>query len=431
MRNRILKTADPVILWTGLFLAAYLLFPGRYGYAGISREKTLLFCGLMALLLILWAVLLIRDLKNKSLRPLTAPQIAALVYLLCTVLSAAFSSFGRIAWYNRAAHEGAVTVGLYVLLFLILSRRGRPTKGLFLVLCAAAAAFCLLCLLQALGRNPLRLYPAGTNYYDGNGVKYKSAYAGTVGNVDLVSALLAMAVPILLACMRGLPLKRTWPVLLLAAACLGILLWLRVLCGLVGLAMGGAVCLAVLCSGKTRKWLLVIYALLAAGGIALLWFLDPPVQFLHELHELLHGRAEDSFGSGRIFIWRQMLRRVPDRLFFGVGPDMARFSGLAPFVRLDGSGAVAATANVTDAHCLPLQILYCQGLPALLSWLCLVGTVLFRWIRNREDRAAACLGCGLVCFLCAMLFCFSSIIIMPFFWLVLGLLDAAAAKTQT
>ena len=237
-----------------------------------------------------------------------------------------------------------------------------------------------------------------------------------------------MAVPILLASARKRPIKQSWPSLLLAAVCLGIMLWLRVLCGLVGLLLGAVVCLLVFCGRKGRRLLLPICAALLMAALAALWFLDLPIQPLHELHEILHGRVEDSFGSGRIYIWRQILQRIPDRLLFGVGPDMARFSGLAPFVRYDRAGGVAATAAITDAHCFPLQILYCQGLPALLSFLALVALVLTHWVRGRSRPATAALGCGIVCFLGAMLFCFSSIIIMPFFWLALGLLEADSQR---
>ena len=103
--------------------------------------------------------------------------------------------------------------------------------------------------------------------------------------------------------------------------------------------------------------------------------------------------------------------------------------GDAATKKLNAQG-VAVKTNLTDAHSYPLQILYCQGLPALLSWLGAVGFTLSHWVKYRRDRAAAILGGGLACFLCAMLFCLSSVIIMPFFWLALGLLDAAAAKAQ-
>ena len=37
--------------------------------------------------------------------------------------------------------------------------------------------------------------------------------------------------------------------------------------------------------------------------------------------EGLHGRLEDSFGSGRIYIWKKTAALVPEHLWFGGGPD--------------------------------------------------------------------------------------------------------------
>ncbi len=418
----------------GGFIVIYLLSvnlpgsDGKAGYSGLSPMKTTLFYVLAGCVLLYGLVRLCLELRQSKrsgtrLRPLTASQWTALAFLACTLLSAACSPYQEKVWYNETSHEAALTVSLYVLFFLAVSRWGRATKRLWLVFLWTMVPFCLLCLLQVLGENPLGLYPQGMNYYD-NGEKYKGAYAATLGNVDIVSAFLALAIPLIVLPTLGAKLRKSWPCWVLALVCLGLLVWLQVLCGLVGLAMGAAVCLLVLCPAKLRKWVLLSYGVLAAAGLALLWFWDPPYKFLHELHEMLHGRFEDSFGTGRIYIWRQMLERIPERLWVGIGPDAVRFSGLSPFVRYDEAGKIVARATITDAHCYPLHILYCQGLPALLSWLATVGLVLTRWVKNRADRASAALGGGLVCFLSAMLFCFSSVIVMPFFWLTLGLIEA-------
>ena len=416
-------------IWTGLFVAFYLLFPGGKGYREISSAKTWTFYVLAALLVGLGVWRLAEEFRSRKHRPLTATQWAALAFLVFTLLSAACSPYPDQAWYNESAHEAALTVGLYVLLFLIVSRWGKPTERLFRVLFWALVPFCLLSLLQAGGENPFGLYPGNLNYYDGHQVKYNGAYVGTIGNVDFVSAFLALVTPMLVLHTRGQKPREAWPCWLLAVACLGIAIWIRVLCGLVGLALGGAICLAVLCPDRYRKWVFLTIGGSALVGLTVLWLFDLPVKFLHELHELLHGRVEDSFGSGRFYIWRQMLERVPDRLLLGIGPDATRFSGLAPFIRYE-NGMEVARASITDAHCLPLNILYCQGLPALLSWLALVSLTLVRWFKARANRAIQILGAGLICFLCAMLFCPSSVIIMPFFWLTMALIEAEVASDR-
>ena len=83
-----------------------------------------------------------------------------------------------------------------------------------------------------------------------------------------------------------------------------------------------------------------------------------------------------------------------------------------------------ARAYLTNAHSLPLQILYCTGLLSLLAWLGMVGSVLVPWaLRKNKSRASAAIGAGIICFLTNMLFCITSVIIMPFFWCFLGLLN--------
>ena len=432
MKQRILaflRKPDLFEVWTALFLALYLLFPGFRGYADISGAKTKLFYLLVGLLGLLALAFFVRDLRDRKYRPLTAAQIAALAFLGFSVLSAALSPIKTgNPWYSSASREGAVTLALYVFLFLAVSRRGRTTERLYGVLFWSLLPFCLLCLVQLLGKNPLWLYPQGMNYGDGWGVRYKGAYVGTIGNVDLVSAFLALVIPVLILHALGKRPGKALPDLLLAALCLAVLFWIRVLCGPVGLLLGGAVCLIVLCPDRTRRWVALSLAAAALTALAVLWFFDLPVGLLHELHELLHGRWEDSFGTGRFYIWRQILSRIPERLWLGVGPDLTRCAGLTPFYRLSETGALLDTAAITDAHCYPLQVLFCQGLPALLSWLCLVGVNLTHWIRARRDPAVSALGAGLVCFLCAMLFCISSIIVMPFCWLTMGLLEARYAQ---
>ena len=311
-----------------------------------------------------------------------------------------------------------------------MSRWAKPTKTVLLCFSAALAIFCLICVLQLAGGNPLGLYPEGHVFRD---ELVHRSFIGTMGNVDLVSSFLCLAVPMLAiyaAKRRG---AGRYSAAALAVLCFALMLLIRVLCGPVGLLAGGWVCLLLLPDWKpqTRRFLLLGTAALAFLAVAALWVWDPSATLLHELHELLHGRVSDKFGTGRFYIWRQMLERLPRQLWFGTGPDSVRLTGLEPFRRHDEAGNYTAVAAITDAHCLPLQILYCQGVFALLSWLALMGIELRQWIRSRKELAVAVLGGGIVCFLIAMLFCFSSVILMPFFWVALGLLEAACRNKKT
>lgn len=437
-----------VDLWVVCFLPVYLLLCGKEGFYTVSGFKTALFYGFTAVLAGWYLVKLGLKLRRartqnrisllavllSSGRPSPA-RIAAYCYFAFTLLSAAASPYGKEAWYSSTCHEQALTQGCYILVFCAVSRWARPRKLHLYVLLAAALAYCAVIVLQQLGKNPMGLYPDGMDYYSIQ-IRPEYLFLGTTGNGDLVSALLSLMAALCLS--TALCAKGTHPILrlaafLLAGLCLYELARIDVLCGMVGTALGLLLSLFVLLRVRRSMKTAGLLAAAAAGSGGL-WYLycNPTgIGFFREIHSILHGNLSDSFGSGRIYIWRQMLRRIPDRLWLGVGPDAVRRSGLSPFRRYNARGELVAGATITDAHCLPLQILYTQGVFALLSWLALLGLVLYPWFR-RKNRTPAMeiLGAGLICFLLTMLFCFSSVIIMPFFWVALGLLAGEAERIR-
>ena len=268
-------------LLIGLFLSVYLLMiplpvaSRKAGYGRISGLKTECLYVLVGLILLFALICFVRECVNarktgQRLRPMTGTQLAALGFLLCTLASAVLSPYGDKVWVDSVAHETALTVVLYVLFFLAVSRWGRATRRLRNLLFWTMAAFCLLCLLQMLGKNPFGLYPKDMSFYDGYDVQYRGAYVGTVGNVDLASAFLALVIPILAVSSLKKPLRTVWQFWLLTAFCVGILIWLRVLCGLVGLLFGAAVSLVVLAPAQKRKWVLLGFGVLALLGIVVL-----------------------------------------------------------------------------------------------------------------------------------------------------------------
>ena len=87
--------------------------------------------------------------------------------------------------------DGLLTAALYAAVFLLLARHLRPDRRLLYAAAASAALCGLLVLVQLTGRNPLWLYPAGLNYFDGD-VAYSGFYAGAAGNIDFTAFLLAL-----------------------------------------------------------------------------------------------------------------------------------------------------------------------------------------------------------------------------------------------
>lgn len=118
------------------------------------------------------------------------------------------------------------------------------------------------------------------------------------------------------------------------------------------------------------------------AGLAAVYAIPFPAGTAGEVHAMLHGRAEASFGSGWLRIWQEVLRLIGERPLLGGGPDtlVARMS--FTFTRYSEEvGRVIET--VTDAaHNECLNIAVNQGLPALGAYLALLGTLLAAGVRR-------------------------------------------------
>ena len=145
-----------------------------------------------------------------------------------------------------------------------------------------------------------------------------------------------------------------------------------------------------------------ILAALAAGA-AVIWNYSGGSGTLYEAHELLHGRAQDTFGSGRVYIWRQCLDVFVQRPILGGGPDTLGLRGIPDFTRYDSATGKLFTASIDAAHNEYLNILVNQGVLGLAAYLGALICAAAAWYRRPEDAFAAVGGAG-VLFYCVQAF---------------------------
>lgn len=406
-----------------LMLTVFPLWCGLGGYRSIVDAKYplfLLLCGLYA------AAMLLLTLR-------TAPAPAALwrgaswtqrfiaVYLLFTWLSALLSPYFPETLVGVSRHEGALTITLYCLCFLFVSVYGRAERGMLCALGATVLFFCTVCALQLFGYNPLSLYPVGSTYFDANAT-YPGTYLGTIGNVDLVAAFLCLVIPIFWVTLLLSRDKRRWWLLLPLSAAVYVLLKMWVLAGIVGVFGGALLALPMLCTNaRSRRRTALALGIGFTGALFVLWRFDFGGT-LHELHELLHGNFDGSFGSGRIHIWRSVLREIPSHLWLGTGPDTMLRASLPPFERFDAVRGVTVVAQIDVAHNEFLNILFHQGIFALLAYLGVLLSASVRCLCSRSTAAAA-LGTTVLCWCVQAVFGFSMFLTTPLFFLALALLD--------
>jgi putative inorganic carbon (HCO3(-)) transporter len=425
-----------------LMASAYLLWPGWEGYAAITAHKWRLFLvlcgGFCALNLLLPLELSLvgggrLTPPGRVFRELHPAMLLLLAYLLWSLVSALLSPWRSTAlWGSPQRHEGLLTAALYVLCCCFVSRRGRADARLLGAFAAAAGLCAALALWQLAGGNPLGLYPAGMGYRDAF-VKYAGAFLGTLGNEDLFAAVMSLAAPVLwVSILRGKGRLR-FLLLLPLALCLAAMVWSRVWAGIAALLGSTLLALPVVLPAgkKARLAVLLLVLVLLAAGLAGVYLLGGRLGgAFHEASELLHGRAQDSFGSGRLKIWRELAPLIGDRPLLGGGPDTLALRNDIFFERFSPELGTYIRTGVDAAHNEYYHILLCQGIPGLLLYLASLGCALALWIRRSpESSAAAILGAGVLGYCIQAFFSISSMISAPFFWLALGLLLAEGKRS--
>jgi len=90
------------------------------------------------------------------------------------------------------------------------------------------------------------------------------------------------------------------------------------------------------------------------------------------------------------------------------------------------------TRSIDVAHNEPLNILFHQGIFALIFYTGFIISTLTVWFRNRDDYVILALGIGFISYLVQSLFTFSMCLTAPYFWicagLIIGLSDISIEK---
>ena len=143
----------------------------------------------------------------------------------------------------------------------------------------------------------------------------------------------------------------------------------------------------------------------------------------------MHGRWEDSYGSGRIYIWRNVLPLVQERPLLGGGADTLGLRTDAAFERYDEALGITIRSAVDTAHNEYLNILINHGLSALLAYGTLLVSSAAKWIRRgSSDPVTALCGCAVLGYCIQAFFGISSPITTPYLWLALALLNGVETE---
>ena len=165
------------------------------------------------------------------------------------------------------------------------------------------------------------------------------------------------------------------------------------------------------------KILIPLIAVLAVLALVVFIRLDVPERMggLWEIHEILCGRPQDSFGSYRIAVWTHTLHMARENLLFGIGPDTYYYA-MQDHLRQEGAALPEAFDN---PHNMVLSVLIGGGAPAAAFWLALMLLLLIAGIKKGGFTRVFALCCA--AYLLQGMFVFSICLVTPMFWAAAGI----------
>ncbi len=414
-------------VWLGLFP----LLSG-FTYETITRDKWNLMLLLTGLTVLLRSADAVRSRSRGCAYPFrlslsSVTTVLLLMWLVCTTLTGGRPA--REQWIGCSSRrEGLLTRLCYLTLFFCFQGSRIDLSRVLHAVTAGVTVFGIIALIQRGGGNPLGLYPQGKSYATSH------EFQGTVGNIDMCSGYLTLVAALSLTSLFRKETTRTDRIFCGIGA-----LWSLTLILMTGVRSGwialGVLALFLGFARIPRRLRLPAFGALLLSVFVLVWFWPGQSGSIWELHEILHGRLQLSFGGNRIAVWLNSLRLFRESPLTGGGCDsfMPRFN---EFLNVNGielpasQGGLALPRFFDNPHNEYLALLTNNGLPALLLYLLLLIAVVYPVVRsafagNGIPQAPAM---AVLCYAVQAFFSFSVCIVTPMFWVLCGLADNSLSR---
>jgi O-antigen ligase len=329
------------------------------------------------------------------------------LFILSVFLSSLFSSYFQEAWLGAPGYlSGFLSYLFFVVLFLlafgVVSRYPGKIERIINIWLLSASLIAILGLLEYLGLNILS---------SGRVVFSKGLSSSTIQNSNDLGTYMAMAFPFAAMCFLQKFSYRTALVLGLVYGCL-----LTTFCrsAWLGAASGLVFILLFYPFKKNVMPLLVIMLIITAVLLPVnnSMLLKRMGTFSGEAEMTMAGDPEG--GSGRLLLWQEGFRALPQSPLLGSGPDT--FYQVSPEKFAARYGENGRPAH--KAHNIYLEIAVTMGIPALFMYLWFLGSIVSKtdW-RNPLQFSFFVM---VVIYLVRGFFLVDVITVYPLFWVLLG-----------
>lgn len=146
------------------------------------------------------------------------------------------------------------------------------------------------------------------------------------------------------------------------------------------------------------------------------------IRLTKETNEITKGNFDDSYGSGRMFVWKNTLKIVPNHFFNGIGVDNFFYAfGDKPLYKQNKDDVIF----FDKAHNEYLQKLVCEGIFSCITYISMLLVVFFSSVKKifkEKNYIIIGLFLSFVGYSVQAFFNISVIEVAPLFWIACGLL---------
>ncbi|MEW6103451.1 MAG: O-antigen ligase family protein [bacterium] len=383
-----------------------------------------------SILLILW---LFDILQSKKRLYIGKIGFILLVSLLSFVFSTICSIHKPISFFGcYMRYQGLMTNIVYFVLYLFILNIVKENRiSLFINSCligGCGSAF--YGILQGFGKDPLGWYDFGNRV------------SACFGNPVFLAAFLAMLAPLSFSLFIFAKDKRKWLYLFAFFLMFTGLLFTRTRAGIVAFFLSMVV-LLFLVGRKNVFNEKVIYSLLLLFAIFLLSNFSPKTailqrfisEFLYKpnkevsLAEKLSATSVGGSGGLRLLMWKGGLNIIRDHPLFGIGPETLQFiwPRYAPLKYMVTTGQ---GSGVDRVHNEILDVAITRGLFGLICYIFLIGFLFYSGWKFKGKERIIYLGIfsASLAYLIQNQFSFAELVITPYFFIFLGMMDKIAKK---
>lgn len=180
-------------IYITIMLLVFPLFVGFHGYEKTTVSKFTFF--VCATLIWLAALVLLGIFNRSGLPALKLHHYLALAFMAIVCISALLSPYRSRTILGAGRYDGLATQLLYAAIFVCVSLFGKPHPCHFAALGISVSLCCVVAVFQLFDVNILGLFPGDYSYYD-KGIRYSGEFLGTMGNTNVLSEFLCIAIPL-------------------------------------------------------------------------------------------------------------------------------------------------------------------------------------------------------------------------------------------